>query len=104
MSFEAFKCILIFINVAFKNAGPGQQLYTLQAHERRQTPAERELHSQMRVFARYQSPAEHEELLDGLLLEQRIRTRLEVSHSTKLASQAYSLAFIKVLGDTSYTI
>ncbi len=50
----------------------------LQALERRQTPAERELHSQMRVFARYQSSAEHEELVEGLLLEQRLRTRLEV--------------------------
>lgn len=32
----------------------------------------------MRVFARYQSPAEHEELVEGLLLEQRLRSRLEV--------------------------
>ena len=43
----------------------------------------------MRVFARYQSPAEHEELVEGLLLEQRLRTRLEVSCSTKADGSAF---------------
>ena len=52
---------------------------SMQALERRQTGAERELHSQLRVFARYHSAAEHAQLVDGLLLEQRLRARLEVS-------------------------
>ena len=45
---------------------------------------ERELHSKLRVFARYQSMAEHEQFVTGLLLEQRLRIRLEVPPSLKL--------------------
>ena len=53
-------------------------LLVLQALERRQSPAEREVHAQMRVFSRYQSAADHESLVDGLLLERRLRARLQV--------------------------
>lgn len=32
----------------------------------------------MRVFARYQSPSQHNAFVDGLLLEQRLRVRIQV--------------------------
>ncbi|KAG2489501.1 hypothetical protein HYH03_011953 [Edaphochlamys debaryana] len=47
-----------------------------QAVERRRNTQERDLHARMRVFARYQPQAAHEEFVEGLLLEARLRTRI----------------------------
>lgn len=51
----------------------------VQAQDRRRTPVEKELHARLRVFARFQAPAEHEALVDGLLTEHRLRARIAVS-------------------------
>lgn len=48
----------------------------MQGTEKRRLPGEREKHAQMRVFARYQPPGSHEGLVEGLLLEGRLRLRI----------------------------
>ncbi|PNW86501.1 hypothetical protein CHLRE_02g089150v5 [Chlamydomonas reinhardtii] len=48
----------------------------VQAPEKRRNPAERDLHARMRVFARYQPQAAHEEFVEGLVLEARLRSRI----------------------------
>ncbi|KAK9807904.1 hypothetical protein WJX72_012486 [[Myrmecia] bisecta] len=49
-----------------------------QAYDRKRTVSEREFHARMRVFARYSATqAEHEALVEGLLLEQRLRARIQ---------------------------
>uniref|UniRef100_A0A7S0E6L2 Transcriptional adapter n=1 Tax=Hanusia phi TaxID=3032 RepID=A0A7S0E6L2_9CRYP len=52
-----------------------------QSQERRRTKDERELYSQMRVFARFWSQEEHEEYMKGLVLEKRIRKHIELLQS-----------------------
>lgn len=47
-----------------------------QAVERRRPKDEREIYNKMRVFARFQTAAEHENFVRGLLREQRIRKRI----------------------------
>ncbi|GFH06477.1 uncharacterized protein HaLaN_01118, partial [Haematococcus lacustris] len=49
----------------------------VQAMERRRTPAEQETDARLRVFARYSSCKEHDELVDGLIIEQRLRSRIQ---------------------------
>ncbi len=50
-----------------------------QSQERRRTPPEREILSRLRVFARFESvPGEHDELVEGILLEHRLRARIQV--------------------------
>ncbi|KAF5833437.1 hypothetical protein DUNSADRAFT_10263 [Dunaliella salina] len=49
----------------------------VQALDRRRTGPERDTHAKLRVFARYSAPAEHDNLVEGLLLEQRLRSRIE---------------------------
>jgi transcriptional adapter 2-alpha len=39
-------------------------------------PVERMLHSQLRVFARYHSAAEHEKMVEGMAVEHHLRTRI----------------------------
>jgi hypothetical protein len=48
----------------------------LQAVERRRPKEERELYDSLRPFARFASPAEHEDLVRGLILENRLRKRI----------------------------
>ena len=50
---------------------------TRQAAERRRLPGEKELHARMRVFARYMPQAEHDDLVDALVLEQRLQHRIQ---------------------------
>lgn len=45
--------------------------------DRRRSPEEREIHNSLRVFARFHSEAEHEELVQGLVKERRLRQRIE---------------------------
>eukprot|EP00955_Chlamydomonas_euryale_P018209 193881-Chlamydomonas_euryale.AAC.2 len=55
------------------------QVKQFQALERRRTAPERETMARLRVFARYESsPGEHDELVDGILLEHRLRARVQV--------------------------
>ncbi len=50
-----------------------------QAVERRRTAQERETMARLRVFARFEAaPGEHDQLVEGILLEGRLRARLEV--------------------------
>ncbi len=49
-----------------------------QAAEKRRLPGEKELHERMRVFARYMPQAEHDDLVDALVLEQRLQHRIQV--------------------------
>ena len=50
-----------------------------QAQERSLAPQERDMLGRLRVFARFQTtPGEHEELVEGVLLEQRLRARVQV--------------------------
>eukprot|EP00854_Cymbomonas_tetramitiformis_P000618 gene618-1044_t len=49
----------------------------LQAQERKRSKEERDLYNRFAVFARFQSQAEHEALLEGLVAEQRLRMRIE---------------------------
>lgn len=48
-----------------------------QSQDRRRTKDERELWSQMRLFARFWPQEEHEEFMRGLTLERKIRKRIE---------------------------
>ena len=48
-----------------------------QSLEKRRTKEERELHSKMRVFARFQTKEDFEALMDGLLFEMKLRKRIE---------------------------
>lgn len=48
----------------------------LQASEKRMSLVEKEFHARMKVFARYQSQPEHDALVEGLLLEARLRSRI----------------------------
>lgn len=50
----------------------------LQAAERRWTALEKEVHARTRAFARYMAPGAHNALADGLVLEQRLRGRIQV--------------------------
>ena len=50
---------------------------TWQAAEKRRLPGEKELHARMRVFARYMPQAEHDDLVDALVLEQRLQHRIQ---------------------------
>ncbi len=47
-----------------------------QALERKRTPAEKEIHASVRVFARFLEPNEYEIMLEGLAAESRIRNRI----------------------------
>lgn len=46
--------------------------------DRKRTKEERELVGKMRVFARFQTPAEHEALVDGILKARRLRQQIEL--------------------------
>lgn len=59
----------------------------LQGTEKRRLPGEREKHSQMRVFARYQPPGSHEGFVEGLLLESRLRLRIAELQSHRAAGR-----------------
>ena len=48
-----------------------------QTVEKKRRKEENELHASMRVFARFQSQEDHEELVEGILKEQRLRQRIE---------------------------
>jgi len=50
---------------------------TRQAAERRRLPGEKELHARMRVFGRYMPQTEHDDLVDALVLEQRLQHRIQ---------------------------
>ncbi|GFR44583.1 hypothetical protein Agub_g5858 [Astrephomene gubernaculifera] len=47
-----------------------------QVLEKKRNTQEKDLYARMRVFARYQSQAAHDEMMEGLLLEARLRTRI----------------------------
>ena len=49
-----------------------------QGIERRRTPRDREFHAKLRPLAKYQPQPQHEVMVEGLLLEARIRSRLLV--------------------------
>lgn len=49
----------------------------LQSKEKRKPKDERELLARLRVFARYQSPQEHEQFAQGVLEAKRLRKRIE---------------------------
>jgi hypothetical protein len=49
----------------------------LQAAEKRRGPYERRVHASLRVFERYQTPAEAEALAQGIFFEQQLRTRID---------------------------
>ena len=51
---------------------------SVQAAEKRRLHGEKELHARMRVFARYMPQAEHDDLVDALILEQRLQHRIQV--------------------------
>ena len=59
----------------------------LQGTEKRRLPGERETHSQMRVFARYQPPGSHEGFVEGLLLVSRLRLRIAELQSHRAAGR-----------------
>mmetsp|Transcript_1887 Transcript_1887/g.3299 ORF Transcript_1887/g.3299 Transcript_1887/m.3299 type:complete len:602 (+) Transcript_1887:46-1851(+) len=48
-----------------------------QALDRKRAKDERDIYQRMRVFARFQTAAEHEALVQGLIEEKRIRNRIE---------------------------
>jgi transcriptional adapter 2-alpha len=48
-----------------------------QISDRRRTPDDKELHQQLRVFSRVMAPDKYDELLMGLVQEQRIRKRIK---------------------------
>eukprot|EP00743_Colponemidia_sp_Colp-15_P003299 GILK01003563.1.p1 GENE.GILK01003563.1~~GILK01003563.1.p1 ORF type:complete len:591 (+),score=112.18 GILK01003563.1:139-1911(+) len=48
-----------------------------QALDRKRSKEERDIHNQMRIFARFQSAEEHEQLVQGLIAEKRLRKRIE---------------------------
>ena len=48
----------------------------LLAVERKRPREEREIYDAFRPFARFMSPSEHEELVRGIILEQRLRKRI----------------------------
>lgn len=50
-----------------------------QAAERRWTAVEKEVHARTRAFARYMPPGAHNALAEGLVLEQRLRGRIQVT-------------------------
>lgn len=69
----------------------------LQGTEKRRLPGEREKHSQMRVFARYQPPGSHEGFVEGLLLESRLRLRIAELQSHRAAGR-------RTLADVSHSL
>lgn len=50
----------------------------MQALERKQAPSERQLLARLRPLARYQEPAEHACLVDGMVVEHHLRSRISV--------------------------
>jgi len=48
-----------------------------QAIERRRPKEERELYNRLKCFARFHTPEEHEEFVQGLIKEMRLRQRIE---------------------------
>jgi hypothetical protein len=64
-----------------------------QAQEKRRGAGEREIHARMRVFARLMPHAEHQALVGGLLLEQRLRTTIaEVKEQRRAGVRTFSEA------------
>ena len=49
-----------------------------QALERKQAPSERQLLARLRPLARYQEPKEHARLVDGMVVEHHLRSRISV--------------------------
>ena len=49
-----------------------------QTLDRRRTPAERALHARLKGLARYLPQAEFDVLSEGMVMEQRLRTRIQV--------------------------
>ncbi|KAK9861341.1 hypothetical protein WJX84_008443 [Apatococcus fuscideae] len=47
-----------------------------QALERKQAPSERQLHAKLRPLARYQEPEDHARLVDGMVVEHHLRSRI----------------------------
>ena len=45
--------------------------------EKKRSKDEKQIYANMRVFSRFQSPEDHEELMQGLLKEQKLRQRIE---------------------------
>lgn len=72
------RCPCLSHPLAVRCSGQLSVVSRWQALERRQSAAEREVHAQLRVFARFQTPAEHNTLADGVLLERLLRARLQV--------------------------
>ena len=56
-----------------------------QAAEKRRLPGEKELHARMRVFARYMPQAEHDDLVDALVMQQRLQHRIQARASPPVA-------------------
>lgn len=46
-------------------------------HDKKRTSKERALYAKFRVFARYQSEEQHEEMMQGLVVEEELRARIE---------------------------
>ena len=45
--------------------------------EKTRTKEEKEIYNMMKVFARFSSPEEHEQLVQGIIKEKQIRVRIE---------------------------
>jgi transcriptional adapter 2-alpha len=52
--------------------------------EKKRTKEEKEIYNNMRVFARFQTAEEHEEFVQGLINEQRLRKRIEQLQEQRL--------------------
>ena len=58
-------------------------LVSVQAAEKRRLHGEKELHARMRVFARYMPQGDHDDLVDALILEQRLQHRIQARSGCK---------------------
>ncbi len=68
----------------------------LQSKEKRKPKDERELLARLRVFARYQSPQEHEQFVQGVLEAKRLRKRIEQLQQYRrlgIRTQAEAMAY-----------
>lgn len=45
--------------------------------EKNRTKGEKEIHNMMKVFARFNTPEDHDKLVDGIIKEKQIRERIE---------------------------
>ena len=73
--------------------------------EKRRTPFDRRFHASMRVFARFQDTANHDALVEGLLLEARLRARIaELKQLRRVGARTFAEADVLQVRGTATVV